>query len=330
MKICLVTPAPPGSRHGNRVTAARWADLLTQLDHEVAVSQEWTGEPCDVLVALHARRSFPSVDRFQRERPGAPLVVALTGTDLYADLDTSPEARRSLDLATRLVALQARAGERLPDRVRHKLRVIYQSAHAVDAADPPAKDKDAFEVCVLSHLRHVKDPLRAAVAAALLPPSSRIRVLHAGAALEPDLAAQARAEQETNPRYRWLGELPREEALRLLARSSLLVLTSRLEGGANVVSEAIAADVPVVSSRIDGSIGLLGADYPGYFPVGDARALADLLFHVENDQPFYRELKNRCSRVKPLVDPARERESWSGLLAELRETAPWTPSRRSR
>jgi glycosyltransferase involved in cell wall biosynthesis len=120
-----------------------------------------------------------------------------------------------------------------------------------------------------------------------------------------------------NPRYHWLGDQPRWKALRLLARSRLLALTSLLEGGANVVSEAIACGVPVVSSRIPGSLGILGADYPGYFAVGDTAELADLLLRVETDQGFYQTLLDHCRGLGGLADPALERASWRDLLAEL-------------
>jgi putative glycosyltransferase (TIGR04348 family) len=316
MNIRLVTPARRGSRRGNRLTAIRWACLLRTLGHRVVLEEAYQGGPCDVLVALHARRSFESVARFRRERPRAPLILALTGTDLYGDIHTDANAKASLELASRLVVLQPLGIEALPERLRGKARTIYQSAQ------PPRGEirvaEDAFEVCVMGHLRPVKDPFRTALAARLLPASSRIRVVHLGGALEEEMAAQARAEAASNPRYRWLGNVPRARALQILAGSRLLVLTSRLEGGANVVMEALAASVPVLSSRIAGSIGILGPEYPGYFPVGETAALAALLARAETDQAFYGSLTAWCEGLTPLADPARERAAWERLLEEVR------------
>jgi putative glycosyltransferase (TIGR04348 family) len=314
-KVCLVTPAPRGSQKGNRITALRWARILRGLGRRVHVRREYQGERCDLLIALHALRSFDSVARYRAARPGGPLVVALTGTDVYGYIHTHVRARRSLELATRLVVLQPLAVAELPRGVRAKARVIYQSVPTPRVR--PAPRNDRFEVCVLGHLRAVKDPFRTAMAARKLPGTSCLRVLHLGEALSEDMALRARHEEAINPRYRWLGGLPRWRALRVLARCRLLVLTSKLEGGANVISEALAASVPVISSFIAGSVGLLGEDYPGYFPVGDTGELARLLERAETDVAFYRELQGRCRRLRPLFEPARERQSWEELLREL-------------
>lgn len=316
MNITLITPAPPGSRKGNRITAHRWASLLRSLGHRVAIRVEYRNERSDLLIALHARRSADAVQAFHHLHPEKPIVLALTGTDLYEDIHTDASARQSLELASRLVVLQPLAIAELPPHLHDKARVIYQSAEAARIDNSPAASK-RFEVCVLGHLRPVKDPFRTALASRLLPPSSRVQVLHIGAALSPEMAEQARAEAANNPRYRWLGDLPRGRALRALARSRLLVLTSKLEGGANVISEAVVAGVPILASHIPGSIGLLGPDYPGYFPVGKTRALADLLHCTETDASFYKSLTAWCRRLRPLFRPARERQTWRRLLSEL-------------
>jgi putative glycosyltransferase (TIGR04348 family) len=325
VNILVINPARAPSHTGNHSTAERWARLLGELGHQVQLGHDWLGssqtQEYDLLVSLHARRSFAALDRFHRTLPDVPVVVALTGTDLYQDIENSSEARQSLEIASRLVVLQPLAVDSVPGQLRGKCRVIYQSA--VPAGPPERPDANTFRVCVLAHLRTVKDPLRAALAARDLPVSSRVQVAHAGGVLDAELGGEAEAEQRRNPRYRWLGDLPHEHALRLLAGSHLLSLTSFLEGGANVVSEAIAAGVPVLSSLIPGSIGILGLDYPGYFPAGDTGALCSLMRRAETDSGFYADLKQRISGLKCLVDPQRERESWRALLAELtRSTLP--------
>ncbi len=328
MNILITTPAPPRSRYGNRVTALRWARILKGLGHHVAVSQVYEDGDYDLLIALHARHGYFSIDRFRSLHPDKPLVVTLSGTDLYQDLKQSKLARKSLDLATRIVVLQPKAFDDLPSRHHAKTRVIYQSARGGRAVQPAISDNNRhpgnragsrnFNVCVIGHLRPVKDPFRAALAARRLPSSSRIRVLHIGGAMTEEMAAKARAEMKVNPRYLWLGEQPRWRARRILTRSHLCVLSSRLEGGANVLSESIVASVPVVATQIPGTVGILGADYPGYFTVGDTRELRGLLLRAEAEPDFLNVLKSKCEDCAELFEPAREQRTWKNLLAELR------------
>jgi putative glycosyltransferase (TIGR04348 family) len=323
MKIGLITPAPPRSRYGNRVTALRWARILKDLGHRVTVSQVYEGGDCDLLITLHARRSYPSISRFHRLHPDKPLIVALTGTDLYRDLNRSKRARESLEIATRIIVLQPKALDDLPLHLHDKTRVIYQSVRTVQPIpcnrNPhPAKlaaNRD-FTVCVIGHLRPVKDPFRTALAVRLLPPSSKIRVLHIGGAMNDEMAARAHAEMEVNPRYRWLGERSRGRTRRILMRSHLCVLSSRLEGGANVISEAIAASVPIIASRIPGTIGILGTDYPGYFTVGNTRELRQLLIRAESEPDFLSLLKSKGDELINLFEPAREQNAWAHLVEE--------------
>ncbi len=318
MRIGIITPAPPRSRYGNRVTALRWARILRDLGHHVSVALVYEGQPYGLLIALHARRSYPSVSRFHRDHPERPLIVALTGTDLYRDLPRSRSAHKSLQLATRVVALQPKAKDELEPQLSAKLRVVYQSVPAtVRNRHQPVGSHRRFNVCVIGHLRPVKDPFRAALAARRLPPSSHTRVLHLGAAMSEAMAGRARAEMRINPRYHWLGEQPRWRVQQLLARSALCVLSSKLEGGANVLSEAIVAGTPVLASRIPGSVGILGEGYAGYFEVGGTEGLTQLLDRAETDRVFLARLRSDCAKLARLFDPARERAAWSRLLAGL-------------
>jgi putative glycosyltransferase (TIGR04348 family) len=321
MQIEIVTPAPPGSRNGNRVTANRWARLLEELGHQVTVTTAWSGAAVDVLVALHARRSAAAVRDFAAAHPDRPVVVALTGTDLYQDLPDSVEVDQSLRRARAAVVLQARARESVPASLRERVHVIHQSVTVPQSQSQPQArvpaQGDDFPVLFLAHLRQVKDPVLLSAATRLLPSRSRVLVTHLGAALDPEWEEWAQAEMAANPRYRWEGDVARSEALRWLAEARLLVLTSRMEGGANVVSEAIAVGTPVLATRVEGSVGLLGEDYPGYVAVGDAHGLAALLVRAETDPEFYAELQERVTGLRHLVDPARERQAWAELLAEV-------------
>jgi putative glycosyltransferase (TIGR04348 family) len=318
MKILLVTPASPNGPTGNDVTASRYARLLKQLGASVTIDNAYADQRCDLVIALHARRSFPSIRRYRDRNPDAPLIVVLTGTDLYNDIKTSQEAQESLEAATRLVVLQRLGLRELPARLHVKTRVIYQSAtwNGTQVEIP----KSYFRVCVIGNLRPEKDPLRAAAAARFLSNSSRIRIVHAGYALDHEIEAQATRESERNPRYRWLGGLPQWRARRLLAGSHLLALTSRIEGSSNALGEALASGTPVVASHINGLVGTLGDDYPGYFAPGDTGALAVLLDRAESDQKFYRSLKSACARLKPLVAPERELKAWRRLLEEVKSS----------
>ena len=315
MRILITTPAAPRSRSGNRRTASRIARILRDLGHRVNMRQEFDRSPCDLMIALHARRSAVSVLRFRQKHANRPLVLILTGTDLYRDLTRSLTAQRSLELATRLVVLQTDALNYVPKSFHEKTSVIFQSAKGLRRKPTPLKR--VYEVCVIGHLRAVKDPFRAAMAARQLSSTSKIRIVHCGAALSPAMSRRAQAEFERNWRYQWLRDLPHAMAMRRLARSRLMVLSSVLEGGANVVSEALAVQVPILSTQISGSLGILGSDYPGYFAPGDTAALRNLLERAEEDARFYDRLRKHCRRQSKLVTPQREIEGWRKLLKQI-------------
>lgn len=313
MRIAIVTPSAASTRTGNRHTAQRYAAFLRAAGHRVRVASSWDGGDCDLMLALHARKSHESIARFRARFPARPLVVVLTGTDVYRDIRDDPAAQKSLALATLLVTLQDQAGGELHRRFRGKVRVVYQSASVSRTAAPPQR---RFRVCVVGHLREEKDPFRAALALAHLPDERLIEVVQVGDALSPGMAAEACRLMRADARYRWVGGVPHSRALVWLARSHLLVVSSRMEGGANVICEAARAGVPVLASRVPGNVGMLGPHYPGYYPLADERALAGLIGRASADARFYARLKAGTAARRHRFAPAAERR---GILAVVRE-----------
>jgi Glycosyltransferase len=144
-----------------------------------------------------------------------------------------------------------------------------------------------------------------------------VRVLQIGGAMTAAMAKRAHREMDTNERYQWLDEQPQARVRNILSKSSLCVLSSRIEGGANVLSEAIAASVPILASRVDGNVGILGEDYPGYFEVGNTKQLARLLTRAETSLGYLAELKAWTKGLARLTAPSREQQAWSDLINEL-------------
>ena len=298
------------------MTAVRWARLLRGLGHRVTVQSDWDGTPGDMMVAIHAWRSASSIARFGQRFPGRPLVVALSGTDIYRFRHSHPEETlRSMEMADALVCLHDLVYRAIPNKCRKKLYVIHQSAPPLTRARHPSVR--TFDVCVVGHLREEKDPFRTAYAARTLPEESRLRVIHLGKAHNDEWATQARAEMELNPRYHWRGEVGAWQVRQEFLKTHALVHSSIMEGGANVVSEALVAGVPVIASDIDGNAGLLGEDYPGYYRAQDTEALRTLLHRAESDHDFLQLLLEYGNKRNHLFTPERERRRWQALLDSL-------------
>ncbi len=316
MHIGIITPAAAKSLSGNRATALRWAGFLRQLGHRVSIDVEWHGSGYDLMVALHAWRSADSVAAFKQQYPERPLVLAMTGTDLYRFIKSHPQPTlASIKYADRLVTLHQLATRVLPASAQHKVHVIHQSA--MPLPKPVKRSVRHFDICVVGHLREEKDSLRVAYAVRDLPENSRLRVLHYGKAHNEEWAKYAQEEMKINPRYHWFGEVPHGKIRRAYSSCHLMVLPSIMEGGANVISEAIVAGLPVIASDIDGSVGLLGEDYAGYFPVQDTQKLRELLLKAEAEPDYLQALAEQCSKRASLFTRDAEKQAWADLLKDM-------------
>jgi len=174
---------------------------------------------------------------------------------------------------------------------------------------------------MVGHLRDEKSPDTLFAAIPLLADHPDIRIDHIGAPLDAALALQARATMAAWPNYRWLGCLSHQATRNRIQRAHLLIHCSRMEGGAHVIMEAVTSGTPVLASRIDGNIGMLGEGYPGYFPWSDARTLANLLLACratqrDSDGLLIR-LEAQASLRAPLFAPDTERTALRRLVDEL-------------
>ena len=314
-KIVIISPALAKANNGNWQTARRWAHFLRARYH-VDCRSDWpatdSSDTPQAMIALHARRSASPIAAFAKRFPDRALVLVLTGTDLYRDIDSDATAQRSLQLASHLVVLQPAGLERLDAGLRHKARVIYQSAPTL-LPHRHANEPRHVDVIMIGHLRDEKKPAALMQAAALVT-TPQVRVLHVGAALDPALGLLAVQTAAVTPRYLWLGALPHAQTRQRLKRCALMVISSAMEGGANVIIEAVTCGVPVLASDIDGNRGMLGDNYQGYFPLGDPIALAALIDRATTDPAFYATLQRQCAVRAPLFAPARENAAVCDLM----------------
>ncbi|MDP2220918.1 MAG: selenoneine biosynthesis selenosugar synthase SenB [Hydrogenophaga sp.] len=320
--LCIVTPALADANNGNWQTARRWAGLLRG-HYAVRLAKEWpdsttTDDGTDILLALHARRSAASVAAWVQAHPARPVVLALTGTDLYRDIATDASAQQSLALAHRLIVLQAQGPLELPPALRSQCRVVFQSSTARQTLP---KTRSHLRALAVGHLREEKSPQTVLEAARLIRPDEGILIDHVGHALDPALGEAARQTMLDCPHYRWLGGLPHAATRARIQRAHLLVHPSRMEGGAHVVMEAVLCGTPVLASRVPGNVGMLGNAYAGYFAPGNAAELAALLRHIRREQAqgsgTLAALQAQCAARAPLFAPAAERAALLGVLAEL-------------
>jgi putative glycosyltransferase (TIGR04348 family) len=216
-QVVIVSPALRDDNNGNWQTARRWRQHIAPL-YPTRIVRQWPDAEAgkdSVMIALHARRSADAIAAWGAAHPARGLAVVLTGTDLYRDIQTDAAARRSLDLAQRLVVLQECAPDALPHEVRGKSRVIFQSTATRQTL---AKSPGRLRAVMVGHLREEKSPETLFAAARLLAPQSAIHIDHIGEPLDPALGQAARETMAVAPNYRWLGGLPHEAVRRRIQR----------------------------------------------------------------------------------------------------------------
>ena len=215
---------------------------------------------------------------------------------------------------------------RLPEVHRAKSRVVLQSCPTRRSLPKTTRHLRALMV---GHLREEKDPQTYFRAARRLAGHPGIHLDHIGGPLDPALGDEAAALDAALPNFRWLGALAHAQTRRRIQAAHVLVHASRMEGGAHVVIEAIRSGTPVLASRIDGNLGLLGEDYAGCFDVGDDAALAALLLRARGDGAMLRALQRQLAPRAAMFAPSAECATLRAMVAEQLAPPHWAADRKT-
>ena len=321
LEIAMVLPedAPVGS--GNRVSAGRWSAMLRAGGHRVreleAPGQHADYAGLDLWIGLHAERSSSSLDLALTRAPGLRAITVLTGTDLNREGGPSESTQDQLDRSNRLVILNKSARRLVPEPLQDRVRYLPQVPTGIDPI--PVRQAPTATLAMLGHLRPVKDPEVVLRALENLPRGLGLRVLHAGKPLCAELE-QACLNASRNPSlpYQYLGPVDRTAALGILAESQGLLLPSRSEGGASVLSEALLTGRAVISSDAPGITSFLPDDYSGTFAIGDDRQLGERLERFATDAEWRHQLTELCASAGEQLRGFDEARGWLELVCELK------------
>ncbi|YCM44811.1 glycosyltransferase [Verrucomicrobiaceae bacterium 227] len=308
----MASPYPLTDLKGNSVTTHRIVEILREQGIEARGCHGFDGQPADILISLHAVKGAQAVVDYREVSPDGKVIVLMTGTDIYQFLpEGSIEGDRALEMADAVVVVFDRAIQSLDVRWREKAVVIPSSLAPVKVVAKP--ECPPFAISVVGHLRPVKQSFLTIEAVARHPEWKDVEVWQIGESLDEQCTAEAREWEKRDSRYRWFGGLPREESLALCARSSLTVNSSILEGGANAVLEAMTMGVPVLANKIEGNLGLLGDDYPGYFE-GE---MDEILSKVITGGVDLLAWKDHSSSRLPQFSREHEAACWLDLFGKL-------------
>lgn len=314
----MTTPYERNSLQGNTVTAMRIVSILLESDIDAAVLCKDEKAVCaDFLIALHARKSARFIDNFLALNSAGKVIVYLTGTDLYSDIPSGCEiCEKSMELADALVVSQEASLASVPEKFRAKAVVVHKSIQLPEIlVDDVAAESDLFTV--IGHLRAVKQPFMAVESLQLLGDSVRLRLALLGKEVDSDSGGLSRKWQAQDPRFQWLGGLEYLEALHWIRRSVATINTSLAEGGANSVGESIVLGVPVLASRVEGNVGMLGDDYAGYFSAESKQELADLMLRVIHDSDFLEKLREQVRVRAEKFLRENEKQDWIKTIQKI-------------
>ncbi len=314
--VLIHSPFPQETGQGNSVTAERMQLIMRSAGigaHIETVTYQGGDAKC--LVALNAWRSAGVVAEFDRRHNDRQIVVLVTGSDInHPEMgDENSDTRVTMERADALVTLHDADLKALPENLQHKSICIYPSVSLPTGIKHREPLEDRMDVVMAGNIRAVKNPQLAVEVGALLPSDSPIFINSYGDASDQLATEMTHASAEVK-HFNWCGKLDHATLIEKMVRAQLLLNTSTIEGGANAICEAVTMGLPVIASDIRGNVGMLGEDYLGLFPNGDAQAAVGLLQRCVTELSFYQELKKQVAQRAPLFDFATESSAWLDLI----------------
>jgi len=212
------------------------------------------------------------------------VVTTLRGEDATAA--SAPWARPLLSICLRysdaIVCVSTpMAGVLLRLYPRHasKIFVIHNGVDAgLFGLERPEAHSDRLRILAIGSLIHRKGFDVLIRAMGKMKANCSVDLVIAGDGPERKRLDALAASLPPSRRVSWLGEVPPERVPELLSAADVLVLSSRSEGRPNVVLEALAAGMPVVSTRLPGVSDLVVDGVTGWLSdVDDVTSMAKAL-----------------------------------------------------
>lgn len=337
VRIAVITPHYRPAVRGNAVTVQRIEKGLMRLGCDLTVfplDEIPAGEleslvksgGYDICHAFHACYGGAIALRIMQSA-GIPYVITLTGSDIYEALfdGRERETRAALHGASAIVAFHDSIVARLAalvDGLRTRPVVIPQG---VEPHEPvPVTGEDGFRFLLPAGLRQAKG-----VESPLVPLSGLLATYPdltleiAGPVLDEGYAKELLARLAVFPFASYLGVVDHLSMGELYRRSSVVLNTSRFEGGmANSLLEAMAWGKPVLAAEIEGNRSLVidGVNGLLYRDAGEFRDKAGLLLTSS-------ELRQRLGMaghrmVRERHSPEQEAVAYLKLYREIVSTDP--------
>jgi len=315
--VLIHSPYPRQRSQGNAVTAERMRKLLQSGGLNAAIHERGDiSMTAKCLIALNARKSAGEIFDFRRRLPESSIVALLTGTDVnHSEMEQfGSDTLKALELSDRIVSLHEGFSHRLPDDLLIKTKVIYPSVQL--AEDINHRPSEPWKVIIAGNFREEKNPDLMMQAVSKLTNSPLHLHAYGGGG---DYQAKLERTAKKYAQFHFHGVQEHDALLADMQSARVLLNTSTEEGGANAICEAVSLGLPVIASKIDGNVGMLGADYAGFFTSGDVDSLIDILVRVAEDINFYQTLKRQVTERAPFFSYQREMEEWTALVRQMIE-----------